>query len=75
MNEHYAGRGPPQSRSMAANRVPRDGGRTEVPGQESGATAMQAGYNAGAYNKHKQERQREIEMPEPSAQGALNAQA
>ena len=36
---------------------------------------MQAGYNAGAYNKHKQERQREIDAPQPSNQGALNAQA
>ena len=32
MNDHYQSRGPPQYKSMAAQRVPRDGGRTEVPG-------------------------------------------
>lgn len=30
--KHYDSRGPPAYKSMAAKRVPRDGGRTEVPG-------------------------------------------
>ena len=53
---HYESRGPPAYKSMAANRVPRDGGRTEVPGQESISSSMQDGTNAKVYNQHKESR-------------------
>ena len=36
---------------------------------------MQDGTKAKVYNQHKESRQREIEMPQASNQGSMNAQA
>lgn len=51
---------------LGNQRVNRDGGRTEVPGQESQLSAMQDQQNAKTYNQYKQQRQKEIEPAKPS---------
>ena len=39
--QYYEGRGAPQRKSLAAQRVKQNGGMTETPGQESATSAMQ----------------------------------
>ena len=39
--QYYEGRGAPQRKSLAAQRVKANGGMTETPGQESATSAMQ----------------------------------
>lgn len=70
--QHYGGA--PQRKSIAANRVRQNGGRTEVPGQQSEASSMADRHNTNQYNAFKESNQREQEFPQPSNSESRKAQ-
>ena len=74
MNDHYENRGPPQRKSLAAQRAKAVGGRTEVPGQESNTNSMSDYQNRKKYDQFKQTKQKEMEFPNPDNNESRSAQ-